>query len=166
MISTQTEHSKCKYYKNTHISWRLPNRIQLDTPHSVGLIGPSQRPDKTQHSQETDIHVPAGLEPATPASDRPQTLPLHRSDEGLKTHKKKKHHRNQEAKENFIQGVVYEVCQASACYYVSHFQQNMLHQQMSVFIERYTLKKMLVYVNLHCCNRKFYNTFYNTKLHQ
>jgi hypothetical protein len=38
----------------------------LDTPQSVGLlwmrIGPSQRtlPDNTQHSKETDIHIPGG----------------------------------------------------------------------------------------------------------
>ena len=37
------------------------------------VVGPSQRPppDNTQHSQETDIHVPAGFEPAISASERP-----------------------------------------------------------------------------------------------
>jgi len=39
------------------------------------MIGPSQRPlrDNTQHSQQTDMHAPAGFEPAIPASERPQT---------------------------------------------------------------------------------------------
>ena len=33
----------------------------------------------TQHSQQTDIHAPAGFEPAMPASDWLQTLALDRS---------------------------------------------------------------------------------------
>jgi hypothetical protein len=37
-------------------------RDHLDTPPSVGLVvGPSQRPDNTQHTQDTDIHVPGGI---------------------------------------------------------------------------------------------------------
>jgi hypothetical protein len=38
-------------------------------------MGPSQSPlpDNTQNSQQTDIHAPAGIEPAIPAKERPQT---------------------------------------------------------------------------------------------
>src|SRR5215468_44515 len=44
-------------------------------------MGPSQRPlpDNTQHYQQTDIHVPAGIEPAIPARERPQTHTLDRA---------------------------------------------------------------------------------------
>jgi len=55
----------------------------LDTPHSVGLLWTSYQPDNTQHSQETDIHVPAGFEPAVPASERPQTHALNRTVTGI-----------------------------------------------------------------------------------
>jgi hypothetical protein len=36
------------------------------------VISPSQRPlpNNKQHSQETDIHTPVGIEPAIPASER------------------------------------------------------------------------------------------------
>jgi len=50
-----------------------------DAPQSVDssgrVISPSQRPlpHNTQHSQETDIHVPVGFEPTIPANERPQT---------------------------------------------------------------------------------------------
>jgi hypothetical protein len=42
------------------------SRLRSGTPHSVGLLWTSDRPvaetpDKTQHSQETDIHVPGGI---------------------------------------------------------------------------------------------------------
>jgi hypothetical protein len=39
------------------------------------VIGSIQKllSDNTQHSQETDIHVPAGLEPTVSAGERPQT---------------------------------------------------------------------------------------------
>jgi len=42
-------------------------------------MGPSQRPlpDNTKHSQQTDIHAPAGFEPAIPTSEWPQTDVLH-----------------------------------------------------------------------------------------
>jgi len=49
-------------------------------------IGSSQRPlpENTQHSQETDIHVPsAGFEPAIPARERPQTHALGRAATGF-----------------------------------------------------------------------------------
>jgi len=44
------------------------------------VINPTQRPlpDDTQHSRETDIHSPSGLEPAIPASEQPQTNALDR----------------------------------------------------------------------------------------
>ena len=50
-----------------------------DTPNSVGLLWTSDRPaagslpDNTLRSQKTDIHAPAGFEPAIPASERPHT---------------------------------------------------------------------------------------------
>jgi hypothetical protein len=52
------------------------HRIRYDS--SRGGIGQSQRPlpDKTQLSQETDIHAPAGFEPTIPASERPQAQAL------------------------------------------------------------------------------------------
>jgi hypothetical protein len=37
----------------------------------------------TQHSQETDIHAPAGFEPAIPASEEPQTQALDRAATGI-----------------------------------------------------------------------------------
>ena len=53
------------------------------TPHSVRLLWTSDQPStetslhgNTQHSQETDTHAPAGFEPATPSSERPQTYAL------------------------------------------------------------------------------------------
>ena len=48
--------------------------------HSSGrVISPMQRPlpHKTQHSQETKLHVPAGFELTTLASEQPQ---IHASD--------------------------------------------------------------------------------------
>ena len=47
---------------------------------SEWVIGRTQRPlpDIIQHSQEKDIHTPAGLETATPANEGPQTLALDR----------------------------------------------------------------------------------------
>jgi len=48
-------------------------------------IGPSQRHllYNIQHSQETNIHAPAGFEHAIPASDRPQTPALNRGATGF-----------------------------------------------------------------------------------
>ena len=37
----------------------------------------------TQHSQQTDIHTPAGFEPAIPACERPQTRTLDRAGTGV-----------------------------------------------------------------------------------
>ena len=44
-------------------------RSHSDTPHSVGVISSSQRPlpDNTQHSQQTDIHVPGGTRTHSPS---------------------------------------------------------------------------------------------------
>jgi len=48
---------------------------------TVDRIGPSQRPlpDNAQHSQETNIHAPAGFEPTISASERQQTCALVRA---------------------------------------------------------------------------------------
>jgi hypothetical protein len=49
------------------------------------VIGPTQipLPDNTQNSQDTDIHAPAGLEPAILASERPHTHALDRAATGI-----------------------------------------------------------------------------------
>jgi len=49
------------------------------------VIGPSQRtlPGNTQHSQETDIHVPARFDTATAASERPHARALDRAATGI-----------------------------------------------------------------------------------
>ena len=57
------------------------SRSLSDTPHSVGLLWTSDRPDadNTQHSQETSM-TPAAFEPVIPAAD-PRLRPcfhLHR----------------------------------------------------------------------------------------
>ena len=51
------------------------------------MISPSQKPlpDNTQHSQQTDIHAPAGFEPAIPGSERPQNHALDRAATGIGT---------------------------------------------------------------------------------
>jgi hypothetical protein len=60
------------------------SRSHSDTPQSVGLLRTSDQPDaetstwQHKHSQETDIHAPAGFEPAIPAIERPQTHALDR----------------------------------------------------------------------------------------
>jgi hypothetical protein len=47
------------------------------------VISPSPRPspDSTQHLQ--DIHVPGGIEPEFPASERPQSYALNRAITGI-----------------------------------------------------------------------------------
>jgi hypothetical protein len=49
------------------------------------VINLTQRPlpDNTQHSKETDIHAPAGFEPAIPASEQPQTKALDGTTTGI-----------------------------------------------------------------------------------
>jgi len=48
-------------------------------------MAPSQLtlPDNTQHSQQTNMHAPAGFEPVIPASERPQTNALDREATGI-----------------------------------------------------------------------------------
>jgi len=55
---------------------RIHDCIQLDTPHSEGLLWTSDQPANTQHSQQTDIQTPAGFEPTIPESEWPQTHAL------------------------------------------------------------------------------------------
>jgi GH43 family beta-xylosidase len=49
------------------------SRSHTDTPHSVGVLWTSDKPeaenhtDKQQHSQETDIHVPGGIQTRNPS---------------------------------------------------------------------------------------------------
>ena len=58
--------------------------IEALRSHSVGLLSTTQRsvPDNTQPSHKTDIHTPAGFEPAIPASERSQTHALDRAANG------------------------------------------------------------------------------------
>ena len=63
------------------------SRSHSDTQHSVRLLCTNDQIDaetsnKTQNSQETDIHSPAGFELAIPASERPQTHALDRTATG------------------------------------------------------------------------------------
>jgi hypothetical protein len=57
------------------------SRSHSDTPHSIGFLGPTQRPviENKQHSGEADIHDPVGFVPAIPANDRSQILALERA---------------------------------------------------------------------------------------
>jgi len=59
--------------------------MNVDTPQSVGLLWKSDQPDGylTQHSQQTNIHAPAGFEPRIPASEQPQTHALGRAATGI-----------------------------------------------------------------------------------
>jgi len=63
------------------------SRSQSHTPQSAGLLWTNDQPDaetspdNTQHSQETSM-PPAGIEPAIPASERPQTHALDRAATG------------------------------------------------------------------------------------
>ena len=51
------------------------------------MISSSQRPlpDNTQHSRQTNIHAPVGLEPTISAGERPQTYALDRAATGTGT---------------------------------------------------------------------------------
>jgi hypothetical protein len=55
-------------------------------------MSPSQRPlpDKTQHSQETDIHAVVGFEPKNRSKQRPHTHALDREATGIGTLMNKK----------------------------------------------------------------------------
>jgi hypothetical protein len=57
----------------------------LDRPPSGQVISPTQRHllDNIQHSQETDIHSPAGFEPIIPPSKLPQNHPSDRAATGI-----------------------------------------------------------------------------------
>jgi hypothetical protein len=65
------------------------SRLHSDTPHSAGILRTSDRqtqeplPDYTQRSQQAGYMPPAGLEPAIPASVRPQTDALDRAATGI-----------------------------------------------------------------------------------
>jgi len=56
--------------------------IKLSDTHCRATLdeGSTRRKDlylnNTRHSQETNIHVPGGFEPAIPGSERPQTYAL------------------------------------------------------------------------------------------
>jgi hypothetical protein len=59
-----------------------------NTHNSVGLLWTSDQPDEektdnTWHSQDIDIHAPAGFEPTIPATERPQTHALDREATGI-----------------------------------------------------------------------------------
>jgi len=43
------------------------------------VIIPLQRPPPAQHTQDTNIHAPAGYQPATQANERPETHALNRA---------------------------------------------------------------------------------------
>jgi hypothetical protein len=54
------------------------SRLHSNTPHAVGLFWTSDQPnaetslslsDNALHWEKTDIHAPAGFEPAVPASE-------------------------------------------------------------------------------------------------
>jgi hypothetical protein len=49
------------------------------------VISPTQRPlyDNTQHSQEIEVHAPAGFEPTIPASERSQNYASNRTASGI-----------------------------------------------------------------------------------
>jgi len=64
-------------------SRKLKQHTRYDS--SGRVISPTHRPlpDNTQHSQQTGIHAPAGIEPAIPASEWPQTHGLDRAATGI-----------------------------------------------------------------------------------
>jgi len=59
------------------------SRSHSGTPHSVGLLRTSDLSDNTEHSQQTNINVPAGFDPAIPASEPLQTYALERTAAGI-----------------------------------------------------------------------------------
>ena len=72
---------------------RLLNSIQLDTPHSIGLLWTSDQldaetctcPTHNTHNRQTSM-LPASLEPAIPASECPQTDALDGAAAGIGVH--------------------------------------------------------------------------------
>ena len=65
------------------------SRSHSDTPHSVGLLQTSDQPDAVTSTQQrtalTDIHVPGGIRPAIPLSERPQTRAVDLAATGIST---------------------------------------------------------------------------------
>jgi hypothetical protein len=67
------------------------SRSHLDTPHSVGLLCTSDQPLRGDlyltthdtHKRETSMPL-AGIEPAIPVSERPQTHALDRAATGIR----------------------------------------------------------------------------------
>jgi hypothetical protein len=68
----------------SHLS-RLHEHTQTRSDSSGWVTSPKKRPllDNTQHSQETDIHAPAGFEPAIPATEWLQTHAIDRAAIGI-----------------------------------------------------------------------------------
>ena len=78
---THIQHTFCiTYYLVTSFDTEYRSFFYHGPTTLVGkcLLGPTQRhlPDNTQHSQDTDIHGPAGFETTIPASEQPQTHAL------------------------------------------------------------------------------------------
>ena len=71
------QHNSPSWVRPSSLS-RFHNHTELDITHSVGLFGRVTSPrqgrvrDNTQHSKQTSM-PPVGIEPAIPASERPQT---------------------------------------------------------------------------------------------
>jgi hypothetical protein len=68
--------------------WRFHNDIRLDIPQSVGLLSTRDRPvagiwQRTQHSQETDIHAHDGIRTRNPSKRSAQTVALYRTATGI-----------------------------------------------------------------------------------
>jgi hypothetical protein len=94
--SHQTQHrtaSKSLFFLSCGASTRFQATVSpyeasrshsLDTPYSVGFLWSSDQPDAetlTTHniSQETNIHVPAGFDPTSPASERQRSHAIDRA---------------------------------------------------------------------------------------
>jgi len=59
------------------------SRSHSDTPHLVRLLWTSDQPDNTQHSQETDIHVPSGIRTHIPSKRAATGIGLYKLSELL-----------------------------------------------------------------------------------
>ena len=79
------------YFHSTVMGFSLLFRgflITHDAPQSVGLLWMSDQsvaeplPDNTQHSQQTNIHAPVGIEPTISEDERPKTYALDRAATG------------------------------------------------------------------------------------
>jgi hypothetical protein len=56
--------------RHSKITLRRTDSVE---PIRTGVRPDTETPDKTQHSQETDIHASAGFKPTIPGSEGPQT---------------------------------------------------------------------------------------------